>query len=128
MEEGGWEKIDSKTKGRREGRGEKEHLELIIFFFSPFLFTGNEPWDYSASFYVKVLEGMAKGFKDGDPNILVAPGAFQADTPDVPPQGDGISWTNKYAGLFLCLSLCLSISLSFLSVPIWGRSQVFIHF
>lgn len=42
-----------------------------------------------------------KGFKDGDPNIMVAPGAFQADTPDVPPQGDGISWDDKYAGLSL---------------------------
>jgi hypothetical protein len=41
---------------------------------------------------------MVKGFKDGDSKIMVAPGAFQADTPDVPPQGDGISWDDKYAG------------------------------
>ena len=92
---------------------------------------------------MRVLEGMAKGFKDGDPNIVVAPGAFQADTPDVPPQGDGISWTNKYAGSSLSLSLCLSLSFlsgavrkySSTSRPIFGlesralnyRPQICLH-
>ncbi|KAK7110950.1 uncharacterized protein [Littorina saxatilis] len=39
---------------------------------------GNEPWDYPADFYVKVLDGMASGFKAADPKMLVLPGAFQA--------------------------------------------------
>jgi hypothetical protein len=59
---------------------------------------GNEPWDYNADFYRTVLEGMAKGFKAGDSQIWVAPGAFQADTPDFPANGDGISWSGKYLG------------------------------
>ncbi|XP_005093934.1 uncharacterized protein LOC101858845 [Aplysia californica] len=40
---------------------------------------GNEPWRYPAAFYKTVLDNMAAGLKHGDPNILVLPGAFQAD-------------------------------------------------
>lgn len=39
---------------------------------------GNEPWDYSKGFYPKVLQGMASGFKDADPQLRVIPAAFQA--------------------------------------------------
>ncbi|KAK7496271.1 hypothetical protein BaRGS_00012436 [Batillaria attramentaria] len=42
---------------------------------------GNEPWDYPADFYETVLDGMASGFKEADPNIIVMPGAFQAYDP-----------------------------------------------
>ena len=39
---------------------------------------GNEPWDYEASFYREVLQGMAEGAKAADPSILVIPCALQA--------------------------------------------------
>ena len=42
---------------------------------------GNEPWDYSAAFYLQVLEGMANGIKDADPNILFMPCALQSAFP-----------------------------------------------
>ncbi len=42
---------------------------------------GNEPWDYSASFYSTVLQGMAKGAKDADPAMRVFSGALQAGDP-----------------------------------------------
>lgn len=85
-----------------------EHIIFYYFIFYLFQYLGNEPWNYDASFYVQVLEGMAKGLRDGDPKIKIAPGAFQADTPDIPPQGDGVSWNNKYAGIFyyIFFSLC----------------------
>jgi hypothetical protein len=74
-----------------------------------FYIKGNEPWDYNADFYVKILEGMAAGFKAGDPNIWVSPGAFQADTKDIPPNGDGISWNDKYAGLCFVCACCVCL-------------------
>ncbi|XP_067664774.1 uncharacterized protein [Haliotis asinina] len=39
---------------------------------------GNEPWDYPADFYAKILDGMSRGVKSVDKNLLVLPGAFQA--------------------------------------------------
>jgi serine/threonine-protein kinase ATR len=39
---------------------------------------GNEPWDYEASFYREVLQGMAEGAKAADPSLLVFPCALQA--------------------------------------------------
>ncbi len=39
---------------------------------------GNEPWDYQASFYREVLQGMAEGVKAADPDLLVFPCALQA--------------------------------------------------
>jgi len=39
---------------------------------------GNEPWDYGASFYREVLQGMAEGAKAADPSLLVFPCALQA--------------------------------------------------
>ena len=39
---------------------------------------GNEPWDYQASFYREVLQGMAEGAKAADPDLLVFPCALQA--------------------------------------------------
>ena len=39
---------------------------------------GNEPWDYEASFYREVLQGMAEGAKAADPTMLVLPCALQA--------------------------------------------------
>lgn len=42
---------------------------------------GNEPWDYSDSTYVKILEGMAKGLKETDPDFIVLPAALQAADP-----------------------------------------------
>ncbi|UJP66801.1 T9SS type A sorting domain-containing protein [Mongoliitalea daihaiensis] len=42
---------------------------------------GNEPWDYSDSTYVQILEGMAKGLKEADPGFVVLPAALQAADP-----------------------------------------------
>lgn len=42
---------------------------------------------------------MSQGLKAGDTKIQVMPGAFQADTPDFPPNGDNIFWNGKYAGI-----------------------------
>lgn len=39
---------------------------------------GNEPWDYQASFYREILQGMAEGAKAADPDLLVFPCALQA--------------------------------------------------
>ncbi|MCC5936803.1 MAG: T9SS type A sorting domain-containing protein [Lunatimonas sp.] len=39
---------------------------------------GNEPWNYNDSTYVRILEGMAKGLKETDPDLLVLPAALQA--------------------------------------------------
>lgn len=44
---------------------------------------GNEPWKYDAKTYQKILAGMAKGAKDGDPKIEVFPCALQAADPTV---------------------------------------------
>lgn len=46
---------------------------------------GNEPWHQPDSNYIKVLHGMAKGVKDADEALKVAPAAFQAynDNTDV---------------------------------------------
>lgn len=42
---------------------------------------GNEPWDYGKDFYRTVLNGMAQGAKDADPNLKVFSGALQAAHP-----------------------------------------------
>ncbi|MCH8554955.1 MAG: T9SS type A sorting domain-containing protein [Schleiferiaceae bacterium] len=39
---------------------------------------GNEPWDYSDSTYSLILEGMARGLKESDPQLKVFPCALQA--------------------------------------------------
>ncbi|WP_209332201.1 T9SS type A sorting domain-containing protein [Lunatimonas salinarum] len=39
---------------------------------------GNEPWNYSDSTYIRILEGMAKGLKEADPELVVLPAALQA--------------------------------------------------
>lgn len=39
---------------------------------------GNEPWDYEAGFYNKVLRGMSAGLRSADSKIKILPGAFQA--------------------------------------------------
>ena len=44
---------------------------------------GNEPWKYDAAIYQKILAGMAKGAKDGDPKMEVFPCALQAADPTV---------------------------------------------
>lgn len=44
---------------------------------------GNEPWDYSDSTYVKILEGMVKGLKETDPDFIVLPAALQAADPSL---------------------------------------------
>lgn len=44
---------------------------------------GNEPWNYPASFYKKVLKGMAEGVKAADPAMEVYPAAFQANNPSL---------------------------------------------
>lgn len=43
---------------------------------------GNEPWKYDADTYRKILTGMVKGIKEGDPKIEVFPCALQAANPD----------------------------------------------
>ncbi|SEI75696.1 serine/threonine-protein kinase ATR [Cyclobacterium xiamenense] len=43
---------------------------------------GNEPWDYSDSTYRRILEGMAKGMKSADPDLIVLPAALQASNPE----------------------------------------------
>ncbi|XP_071105018.1 uncharacterized protein [Haliotis cracherodii] len=55
---------------------------------------GNEPWDYLHDFYATILEGMAKGLKDGDPGIKVLPAALQSfdKTAENPP------WHANYIG------------------------------
>lgn len=50
---------------------------------------GNEPWYYEADFYKKILHGMTKGIKEGDPKITVLPCALQAAFP-----------ANEYEGQF----------------------------
>ncbi|WP_040670428.1 T9SS type A sorting domain-containing protein [Nitritalea halalkaliphila] len=42
---------------------------------------GNEPWDYSDSTYVAILEGMAEALKAADPQLKVLPAALQASNP-----------------------------------------------
>ncbi|MGY6560340.1 MAG: T9SS type A sorting domain-containing protein [Nitritalea sp.] len=42
---------------------------------------GNEPWDYSDSTYVAILEGMSKAMKTADPHLKVLPAALQASNP-----------------------------------------------
>ena len=44
---------------------------------------GNEPWKYDSETYQKILAGMAKGAKDGDPKMEVFPCALQAADPTV---------------------------------------------
>ncbi|WP_375586085.1 discoidin domain-containing protein [Cyclobacterium xiamenense] len=43
---------------------------------------GNEPWDYSDTTYRRILEGMAKGMKSADPDLIVLPAALQASNPE----------------------------------------------
>lgn len=50
---------------------------------------GNEPWEYPATFYLDVLNGMARGVKAADPNMLVLPCALQATNPYVEKQDKG---------------------------------------
>lgn len=42
---------------------------------------GNEPWTMADSVYKLILNGMARGLKDADENIKVAPAALQAYNP-----------------------------------------------
>lgn len=42
---------------------------------------GNEPWKYDAATYRKIITGMVRGAKDGDPAIEVFPCALQAAEP-----------------------------------------------
>ncbi|MCP3928277.1 MAG: discoidin domain-containing protein [Bacteroidetes bacterium] len=42
---------------------------------------GNEPWKYPAATYRKILFGMAKGIREGDPDIKILPCALQAADP-----------------------------------------------
>ncbi|EON76676.1 hypothetical protein ADIS_3126 [Lunatimonas lonarensis] len=58
---------------------------------------GNEPWDYSDSTYVKILEGMAKGLKEADPDLIVLPAALQASGTESGNSGVG----KNYMGLKL---------------------------
>lgn len=44
---------------------------------------GNEPWEYPADLYQKILEGVYKGAKKADPNIEVLPCALQAADPSM---------------------------------------------
>lgn len=53
--------------GPTNGNGMIEMLEV-----------GNEPWVYDATAYKTILDGMARGLKDADPNMLVIPCALQA--------------------------------------------------
>jgi len=39
---------------------------------------GNEPWDYSPTFYRAILRGMASGIKAADPSIITLPCALQS--------------------------------------------------
>ncbi|VDI22811.1 Hypothetical predicted protein [Mytilus galloprovincialis] len=62
---------------------------------------GNEPWDYEASFYNKILKGMSAGLKEIDPKIKILPGAFQAhDKHD----------TGNYIGTRVTQNLAVNIS------------------
>lgn len=54
---------------------------------------GNEPWNYSASFYRDVLHGMARGLKAADPSMRVLPAAFQAGFPEME-----MTYTQNYMG------------------------------
>lgn len=48
---------------------------------------GNEPWKYDAEIYQKILLGMAKGAKEGDPKMEVFPCALQAADPEMEESG-----------------------------------------
>ena len=43
---------------------------------------GNEPWNYSDSTYVQILEGMSQAIKSADPDLIVLPCALQASSPE----------------------------------------------
>lgn len=53
--------------GPTQGNGMVEAIEV-----------GNEPWDYTPTFYRAVLKGMASGIKKADPQLTVLPCALQA--------------------------------------------------
>lgn len=40
---------------------------------------GNEPWDYEAEFYAKILKGMSSGLRSQDNKLIIIPGTFQAE-------------------------------------------------
>ncbi|RMG78882.1 MAG: hypothetical protein D6714_17260, partial [Bacteroidetes bacterium] len=48
---------------------------------------GNEPWEYDAAVYRKILSGMARGAKAGDPAMEVFPCALQAADPEAEVRG-----------------------------------------
>ena len=73
--------------GRRAGNGLVRSVEV-----------GNEPWDFPADFYATLLDGMASGFKAGDPQMLVMPGAFQAHDPTSTGNYIGTRVTEQVAG------------------------------
>lgn len=60
-------------------------------FTIPVVEVGNEPWKYSANVYKNILQGMALGLKETDPQIKVLPCALQAADKDVEININGIS-------------------------------------
>ncbi|XP_067664835.1 uncharacterized protein [Haliotis asinina] len=88
---------------------------------------GNEPWDYLHDFYATILEGMAKGLKDGDPGITVLPAAFQAHdkTAETPP------WHANYIGTRVTEAIAPYIDVlnehvySFVKLP--NRTRIMSH-
>ncbi len=65
--------------------GEKGLVQLLE--------AGNEPWDYPPGFYPVLLEGFARGAKEGSDKIRVIPAALQASFP----MHDGHAY-NNYIG------------------------------
>lgn len=62
---------------------------------------GNEPWDYEAGFYNKILRGMSAGLRGADSKIKILPGAFQAHDKD---------HTGNYIGTRVTQDLAQNIS------------------
>jgi hypothetical protein len=66
------------------------------YFSIPVVEVGNEPWRYDAKLYKNILQGMAQGLKETDPQIKVLPCALQAADKDVEVNIEGI--TKNYMG------------------------------